>query len=160
MDAVATTQISKLRTMNLKELHEQYQHLFKTPCKSNNREWVFKTVAKKIQGDDEPESAKRPVALSKLIEKHKTIKPSVNRAKSQGLNNPGIAKKAGGRDPRLPKVGSTIERDYKGKTLKVSVTDDGFTYSGKQYRSLSALAKEITGGIINGFAFFRLTEKA
>lgn len=141
MDAVATTQISRLRKMNLKELHAQYQRLFNTRCKSNNREWVFKTVARKIQGDDLPESGKRSTAVPAKIT---SAKPS----KAQGRKE---------RDPRLPKVGATIEREYHGKLLKVAVVEDGFTFHGKHYRSLSGLAAEITGSVINGFAFFRLT---
>ena len=44
----------------------------------------------------------------------------------------------------------------KGKTLKVKVVADGFEYEGEGYKSLSAVAKKITGQHMNGFLFFRL----
>src|SRR5262245_56416127 len=60
-------------------------------------------------------------------------------------------------DPRLPKPGATITREYKGKTLSVKVVEGGFEFAGRQYRSLSALAREVTGAkSINGFLFWGL----
>ncbi|MBI3722354.1 DUF2924 domain-containing protein [bacterium] len=58
------------------------------------------------------------------------------------------------RDPRLPAVGSVLKRDYRGKTYRVLVTDDGFMFDGRRCASLSAIAKEITGTAWNGFLFF------
>jgi hypothetical protein len=61
----------------------------------------------------------------------------------------------------LPKVGTAIERAYKGKKLLVRVLDDGFEYQGKPHRSLSALAMAITGAkAMNGFLFFQLGKYA
>lgn len=60
-------------------------------------------------------------------------------------------------DARLPTPGSIIEREYKGKTIKVTVKVDGFDYEGTHYTSLSTIAKNATGAVWNGFKFFRLT---
>ena len=62
-------------------------------------------------------------------------------------------------DPRLPKVGSVIVREYGGKKHKVTVLVDGFRYGGQVYRSISGTARAITGKeIISGFDFFRLSK--
>ena len=62
------------------------------------------------------------------------------------------------RDPRLPAAGTTLVRPYKGKDYRVTVLDDGFRYDGREFRSLSKLASEITGqASINGFLWMRLT---
>jgi hypothetical protein len=66
----------------------------------------------------------------------------------------------GGRDNRLPMAGTLVTRDFKGRTYIVKVLDDGFEYEGRQYRSLSAIAGEITGTRWNGFLFFGLTREA
>ena len=58
-------------------------------------------------------------------------------------------------DPRLPMPGTILTRDYKGQTLQVEVLAEGFAYAGQSYKSLSALAKAITGAHCNGFHFFR-----
>ena len=66
--------------------------------------------------------------------------------------------KARVRDPRLPAAGSVITRSFKGAEIKVTVLEDGFRYEGKEFRSLTALALQITGyPAISGPAFFRLT---
>lgn len=64
-------------------------------------------------------------------------------------------------DPRLPAVGTTIHREYKGKTYDVTRAAESFKYEGREYRSLSAIAKEILGGAsVNGFLWFGLTPRA
>src|SRR5439155_8097484 len=58
-------------------------------------------------------------------------------------------------DPRLPMAGTILTRDYKGQTLHVEVLADGFAYGSQVYKSLSAVAKAVTGGHCNGYHFFR-----
>ena len=63
------------------------------------------------------------------------------------------------RDPRLPSPGTVLTRLYKGRLLEVTVLADGFAYAGVRFRSLSALAKHVTGSHTNGFLFFGLVGK-
>lgn len=66
---------------------------------------------------------------------------------------------APGKDPRIPPPGSTITRVYKGQTYNVTVSENGFIYNGKEYSSISAVAKDITGAkSINGMKWFDLTK--
>jgi DUF2924 family protein len=67
--------------------------------------------------------------------------------------------KDGARDPRLPPAGTVLEREYKGKTVRATVLDRGFEYRGKKYRSLSAIAQEVTGTMWNGMLFFHLIKQ-
>jgi hypothetical protein len=60
------------------------------------------------------------------------------------------------RDGRLPKVGSLLEREFKGQIVVVQILADGFQYQDRHYRSLSAIARQVTGTAWNGYAFFRL----
>jgi hypothetical protein len=57
---------------------------------------------------------------------------------------------------RLPLPGTLITRVYKGRELHVQVLDDGFEFEGAVFKSLSAVAKHITGSHCNGYLFFRL----
>jgi len=70
--------------------------------------------------------------------------------------------KESGREPSFhgQKVGSTITREYKGKTLKVLVKADGFHLGGVRYTSLSKLASEQTGNSTNGPLWFGLRAEA
>ena len=56
--------------------------------------------------------------------------------------------------------GGWIMKHHKGKTHVVKVLDDGrFEYEDRRYKSLSAIAQQITGTKWNGLLFFGLTEK-
>ena len=69
--------------------------------------------------------------------------------------------KASERDPRLPAAGTTIVRPYKGKEHRIKVLADGFEYEGTHYRSLTALARVITGyKAISGPAWAGIAERA
>jgi hypothetical protein len=63
------------------------------------------------------------------------------------------------RDNRLPRPGTILTRRYKGRTLQVEVLEQGLAYDGQVYRSLSAVAKAITGSHCSGHFFFGLTQK-
>jgi hypothetical protein len=52
----------------------------------------------------------------------------------------------GNRDPRLPAVGTCLH--------SVEVLEKGFRYQEHVYRSLSAVARQVSGVQWNGFAFF------
>jgi len=167
MEATMTTQISKLQKMGLKELREEYKRVFGKPTKSRNAKWLFAKVAKKLQDpEEEPESAKKPVALPTLVAKFERKKKSRSKRVAKPKDKKGERKRTqnrepGQRDPRLPKAGTTITREYKGKKLLVRVLDEGFEYDGKPFKSLSALAMHITGAkAMNGFLFFQLGKYA
>lgn len=57
------------------------------------------------------------------------------------------------------KPGGRLLREWNGVTHVVDVTGDGFTWNGRSYRSLSAIAREITGAHWSGPRFFGLTGK-
>ena len=57
--------------------------------------------------------------------------------------------------PRL-KPGTRLMREWQGRTYEVVVLDDGFSWQGMHYRSLSAIARKITGTAWSGPLFFGL----
>ena len=52
--------------------------------------------------------------------------------------------------------GTRLVREWNGKTHPVTVLASGFEYAGQRYRSLSAIARAITGTPWSGPAFFGL----
>ena len=59
--------------------------------------------------------------------------------------------------PLRIKAGATLVRDWGGKSWRVEVNADAsFTWEGRRWRSLSAIASAITGTNRNGPAFFGL----
>ena len=63
------------------------------------------------------------------------------------------------RDYRLPIPGTTIEKKYKDQSYTIIVLKDDFEYKQKRYKSLSAIAKKITGSHWNGYGFFGLEKR-
>lgn len=62
--------------------------------------------------------------------------------------------------PRVPTrlaPGARLIREWKGRTIAVLTTQDGFDWEGRSYRSLSQIAREVTGAHWSGPRFFGLT---
>ena len=59
-------------------------------------------------------------------------------------------------------VGARLVRTWRGRTHEVTVVEDGkaFNYKGKTYRSLSKIAREITGTVWSGPRFFGIAKAA
>jgi len=55
--------------------------------------------------------------------------------------------------------GTLLTRQFENRRIVVKVLEDGFEYQSQQYRSLSAIAREITGTRWNGLLFFGLSER-
>jgi hypothetical protein len=54
------------------------------------------------------------------------------------------------------KPGTRLVREWQGRTYEVLVLDGGFSWQGASYRSLSAVARKITGTPWSGPLFFGL----
>lgn len=80
----------------------------------------------------------------------------VTRAKLTGVR--GVKRIERARIDRSVKAGTRFIRQWQGRTLEVAAdASGGYLYRGRTYRSLSAIAREITGTRWSGPAFFGLT---
>ncbi|MFH1892349.1 MAG: DUF2924 domain-containing protein [Candidatus Zixiibacteriota bacterium] len=150
----AWSRISDLQKMGLNELRVEYERVLCKPTKSRNRKQLFAQISRKLQDAAKGSRSGRTVLTAKFQAKGK--QPMKNGGKKQQEKRQ--TRPIGSRDPRLPKTGTTITKKYKGKTINVRVLKKGFEYQGREFRSLSAVAKHITGAIWNGFLFFGLME--
>jgi hypothetical protein len=76
------------------------------------------------------------------------------------LGNELEAKDGGRQSPAIRlKPGAKLVREWGGESHVVLVTDDGFEWQGRSYRSLSVLAREITGTRWSGPRFFGLAKQ-
>jgi len=172
MEVSITARIATLQEMNLGELRGEFEKVLGKASLSRNRKVLVKRIAEKIQGDAAtPEALPAPLAKPTLTVRFERKGRKKTGGKTKGHPKAKAATKgketatpkrqprpAGQRDPRLPKAGTTITREWHGKKYLVRVLDDGFEYDGKPFRSLSGLARHITGQIINGFLFWGLVE--
>lgn len=164
------TAIDQMRTMGVADLRKRYQEVFGEETKSGNRPFLFKRIAFRLQEQKEGGLSKE--AQEKLAELAPLapIRRGTAASKKQVPDSPARAQKKRakavtpktekkGRDPRLPAPGKILVREFDGKKHTVKVHADGFEYRGKTYRSLSGVAKVISGCIWNGYGFFGLLEK-
>lgn len=129
--------LAVLAKLGKTELWQKYKEAFGRETRSCNTNHLRSAIAQQLQTG----GAKAAKAL-------------VN-----GAVRVATASTSGERDPRLPKVGTVLERAHNGTTHKVKVVEDGFEYKGEKHRSLSGLAKLITGQIWNGFVWFALVKR-
>ena len=88
---------------------------------------------------------------------HGGLKPAVRRrllqtAQHAGLPDARPRRLAAGTLP----LGSRLVREWHGRSYTVEVSEDGFLYEGHRYRSLSSIARKITGARWSGRRFFGL----
>jgi Protein of unknown function (DUF2924) len=164
-----TREIDELRALPSRELARKYEALFGAPTRSNNREYLLRQIAWRLQDD-----AGHFEAIRARVEK---LAPSVEvpvrwqqkAARAEGLpivepkesRPPGATagtdptKAKVGRDPRLPPPGTVLERLHDGRSHSIVVLDDAFEYAGERFATLTEIARAITGAKWNGFEFFK-----
>jgi hypothetical protein len=81
------------------------------------------------------------------------LRTSLRRAIAQRASGEGGQSKLAAATISL-KPGTRLLRDWNGTTHVVDVTDAGYVWNGKSHRSLSAIAREITGARWSGPRFF------
>jgi hypothetical protein len=156
LSATTTAQLRALATMSVDELAEQFRAMFGVPTRSRNKAYLRKRIACRIQelafGGLSPRALEQIEAFAPMAPvRWQPAAPA--RAEVIAIPAPS------GRDPRLPPPGAKLTRLYDGTQHTVTVLDDSFEYAGKQFRSLSQIAKRITGTPWNGFLFFDLTTR-
>lgn len=143
-----------LEAMGLAQLRERYQALFGETARSKNLPYLRKKLAFRIQ--ERVEGGLSPFARQRLAELAPEVLPTKPGRQVRRVPTPTPAPQFKARDPRLPEVGTALVREHGGFDHEVEVLEDGFRYRGRTYRSLSAIAREITGTAWNGFLFFGL----
>ena len=151
-------EVAAMQRMTTKELRARYAEIFGEHTNANNKAWLIKRIAWRLQAQAEgglSERARRRAAALANDADLRLSPPKVPAADAaRERTTTGVL--GGKGDTRVPPPGSVITRLYKGEALQVKVLDDGFEFEGQTYRSLSALAKVITGQHYNGFVFFGL----
>jgi len=152
------TEIAALERMTVGELHERYAEVVGEKARSRHRQYLIRRIAWRIQANAEGGLSDR--ALRRAEELANDAEVRVTPPRSGAIRTIPRSREIHGvptnHDPRLPRPGTSIVRDYKGRRLVVNVLDDGFEWDGQHLPSLSAVAKLITGSHINGFRFFGL----
>ena len=141
-NAVSREALARLPTLDLGELRQHWRGLYKAPTPSHfSRELLMRAVAYRVQ----------ELALGGLrSEPQRRLRQIAQQLKESG------AARIRAR-PEL-KPGTRLVREWQGRTYEVVVLDDGFSWQGTRYRSLSVIARTITGTPWSGPLFFGLKQ--
>jgi hypothetical protein len=142
MSDTVLTRLSALKTTPTPDLKQQWRELFGTEPPPYNRRFLESRLAYRIQelayGGLKPETIERLKALAEDLDG----------------GDPVRRRRRSGQD--RPLAGTRLIREYQGIEHCVTVRDNDFEYQGRPYKSLSAIARAITGTQWNGLVFFGL----
>jgi hypothetical protein len=152
-------ELAALKRMTPAELRVKYAEVFGEASRSGHKEWLIKKVIWRMQANAEgdlSERAKRRALELANDADLRTKEPPTSKTAPEAKQRTVTSRVKFAGDDRLPMAGAVITRDYKGETHQVHVLPDRFEHEGVSYRTLSAVAKAITGTHTNGFLFFRM----
>jgi len=141
-DQTVLSRLNALNSMGIPELKVEWARLFDAPAPNNSGPYLRMRLGYRIQeltygGHSKP--AKRMLdLLADEVEGGKVRKSMIT-------------------DPRTPVVGTRLIREWNGVEHTITVLKQGFEWQGRHYKSLSAIARAITGTRWNGFRFFGLS---
>ncbi len=151
-------EVAALGRMTVSELRSKHVEAFGEPTRTGNRDYLVKRIAWRLQanahGDLSEQARRRADELANDADL-RTTAPKVRKTEDR----PALTRQtsvAFDSDSRLPMAGSNIKRIYKGREIVVRVLPKGFEFEGTIYRTLSAVAKAVTGTHWNGYHFFNL----
>ncbi len=140
-DGTVLAQLAALQRLSVNELKAKWEGLFSTAAPNNSRAFLEVRIAGRIQeltyGGFTRDTRRALDLLADEVEGRVTRK--------------GMAD-----DARNPLPGTKLVREWNGTEHTVTVLQDGYDLGGKKFKSLSAVAKAITGTSWSGFRFFAL----
>jgi hypothetical protein len=143
-------QIDELGDMTAAELRERYREVFGEETRSRHKGFLCKRILWRLQANAAGGLSARALERAAELVDESDLRLLAPVAR----NTPG--RRATCRDRRLPMPGTMLKREYRGQVVTVNVLDKGFEYDGRIYRSLTAVAKAVTGTHWGGFHFFGL----
>jgi hypothetical protein len=145
-----------LGRLTVPELKRRYAEVFGEPTRTNHKQYLVKRIVWRMQAMREGDLSERARRRAIELVDDAEIRLSAPRTPAMGPGTVITAAFESGRSAAFPKPGSVIRREYKGRVIVVRVLPRGFEYEGEVYRSLTAIAQQVTGAHWNGVSFFGL----
>jgi hypothetical protein len=128
-------QVLRLKTMSLSDLKDLWYSLYKHDPISDSKMYMIPQLAYRIQelayGGENEDTAR----------KIQQVAHDISKGKKRAYK---------------PLLGTKIVKEYKDRLHEIFVVAEGFSYNGRVYNSLSAIAQQITGTKWNGLVFFNV----
>ena len=146
MSEILEREIAALPEMNIAQLRVKWrQRLKEAPPSHVRKQLLVPILAYKLQ--EQEYGALRPEIRRQLEKIAGRYRQDPN-AKVEPI-----------REPKRIKPGTRLLRQWNGKTHQVLVVEDGFEHEGQRYKSLSMIARKITGTRWSGPLFFGLKDR-
>jgi Protein of unknown function (DUF2924) len=141
MNDTVLARVAALKTTPTTDLKRQWRDLFDTEPPPYNRRYLESRLADRIQelayGGLKSETVERLEALAEALD----------------INDATMRRR---RAKNRPTAGTVLVREWQGVEHRITVLNDGYEYQQRPYKSLSAVARTITGTRWNGWTFFGL----
>ena len=161
MNLNVTREAAAMQKMAVGELRRKYAEVFGEQTNANNRAWLIRRIAWRLQALAEGDLSERARRRAEELANDADLRMNPPRlpAAEAPEDLTAVRTVQFQQDDRLLPPGTVLTRKYRGEVLQVKVLADGFEFEGQVYPSLSAAARAITGSHCNGYLFFRLGGK-
>jgi hypothetical protein len=153
-------EITALKRMTVPELRRKYAQVFGEDTTSRHKEYLIRRIVWRLQVNQEGGLSERAKRRARDLATESDVRLTAPRTRTVAPGSEIVTSPVEfPQDDRLPMPGAIITRRYKNRTVEVRVLPRGFEYEGEVYRTLSAVAKKVTGTHWNGYGFFRLGQR-
>jgi hypothetical protein len=161
MDPTVIKVIDELPQSKVAALKKRYRELFGEESKSSNKHFLLRRIAYRLQANAEGDLCERARRRAAEIADDRDIRVRAPKEfpAPPDSGSPCVDRTRPPKDGRLPEPGTLLTRRVGDRQIVVKVLNDGFEYESRRYRSLSAIAREVTGTRWNGLLFFGLAER-
>lgn len=136
----APTDLSALRSMTIGQLRSAWSERFSdVPPPLQSKDLMRRVFAERLQTEAEGGDIRLDKTLRQVAARHRPGRRAAPRT-------------------AVFRTGSRLERQWQGLAHQVDVVEGGFEWRGRRFKSLSQVAREITGVRWNGPRFFGLRE--
>jgi hypothetical protein len=161
MKPTMAARIRALQELTVPELRARWREVFQEEPRSHHKENLWRQIAWRMQALEEGDLSDRARRRAAELANDADVRVRAPAgAFGDGTPLPGgrtlVHSFPGAHDPRLPVPGTVLTREYRGRFVQATVLDRGFEHEGRIFRSLTAVAREVTGCNWNGYHFFGL----
>jgi len=147
-------QVRALQCAPADDLVARYRERFGAQPASSRHTWLFRRLAWQLQADAHGGLSDRAQQRLDALMAELPAPPPPD-ATTRTTRIPGIRRRG------VLQPGTVLDREYKGRTVRVTVLDEGVECEGMRYTSLTAVARAITGSkSVNGRLWMGLTKRS
>ena len=136
------TETASLSKLDIDELRERWKAIYgRAPSGEIGRSFLTRSISYRLQE-----------------RVYGGLKPSICRLLAHAVEE-SATETSEKPQTRMAQSGTILIREWQGTAHRVTMLDDGVSFNGKRYHSLSEVAREITGSRWSGPRFFGLRSK-